>query len=86
MKKISILITVVSTFIVSLTQAQEVHHGESFELDAPLNATENIEYKATDYIHLKKGFLRHVPFHQVNDEFVGNYMISRRLLQNIRLL
>lgn len=56
MKKISILIAVVSTFIVGLTRAQEVYYGESFELDAPLNATENIEYKATDYIHLKKGF------------------------------
>ena len=33
MKKISILVAVVSTFIVGLTRAQEVYYGESFELN-----------------------------------------------------
>ena len=56
MKKISILIAVVSTFIVGLTRAQEVHHGESFELNSPLTPNQSIEYKATNFIHLKKGF------------------------------
>lgn len=56
MKKISIFIAVVSTFIVGLTRAQEVHHGESFELNSPLTPNQSIEYKATNFIHLKKGF------------------------------
>ena len=56
MKKIGILIVAVSTFIVGLTRAQEVHRGESFELDSPLTSNQSIEYKANDFIHLKKGF------------------------------
>ena len=54
MKKISILIAVVSTFIVGLTRAQEVYYGESFELNSPLTPNQSIEYKANDFIHLKK--------------------------------
>ena len=56
MKKISILIVVVSTFIVGLARAQEVYHGESFELNSTLSPNQSIEYKANDFIHLKKGF------------------------------
>ncbi len=56
MKKISILVAVVSTFIVGLTRAQEVYYGESFELNSPLTPNQSIEYKANDFIHLKKGF------------------------------
>ena len=56
MKKISILIAVVSTFIVGLTRAQEVYYDESFELNSPLTPNQSIEYKANDFIHLKKGF------------------------------
>ena len=57
MKRISILIVVVSTFIVGLAWAQEVYHGESFELNSTLSPNQSIEYKANDFIHLKKGFL-----------------------------
>ncbi len=56
MKKTSILIAVVSTFIVGMTRAQEVYYGESFELNSPLTPNQSIEYKANDFIHLKKGF------------------------------
>ena len=56
MKKINILIAVVSIFIVGLAQAQEVHHGESFELDETLNASQSFEYLANSHISLNTGF------------------------------
>ena len=57
MKRMSIIIAVVSTMLVGLAQAQEVHHAESFELSSTLSPNQSIEYKANDFIHLKKGFL-----------------------------
>ena len=53
----SIIIAVVSTMLVGLARAQEVHHAESFELSSTLSPNQSIEYKANDFIHLKKGFL-----------------------------
>ena len=57
MKKPSIIIAAVICLITALAQAQEVYHGESFELNNPLPSNQSIEYKANNYIHLKKGFL-----------------------------
>ena len=39
-----------------VSKGQETHQGESFELDGTLVSTRSFEYKANNYIWLKKGF------------------------------
>lgn len=54
--KILIVFAVAMAFL-PVAVAQEVHYGESFELNAPLNANQSHEYYANDYIDLGTGFL-----------------------------
>jgi RHS repeat-associated protein len=56
MKRKNIVISIISVMLIGLTQAQEVYYGDSFELNGALNANQSFEYKAIDFIHLKKGF------------------------------
>ena len=51
-----ILITFSLLMVASLVMAQEIHTGESFELNAPIPSTESHEYQATAYVKLQPGF------------------------------
>ena len=50
------LLTAALASCVFMSQAQNVHHGESFGLGSTLEPTESHEYYANDYIDLKTGF------------------------------
>ena len=54
-----ILITFSLLMVASLVMAQEIHTGESFELNAPIPSTESHEYQATVYVKLQPGFQSH---------------------------
>ena len=54
-----ILITFSLLMVASLVMAQEIHTGESFELNAPIPSTESHEYQATAYVKLQPGFQSH---------------------------
>jgi hypothetical protein len=45
--------------VASLVMAQEIHTGESFELNAPIPSTESHEYQATVHVKLQPGFQSH---------------------------
>lgn len=49
--------TFLLVFLTAFAWAQQVHHGESFELDEPVQPIGNDEYRATQYISLERGFL-----------------------------
>lgn len=51
------LLTAALALCAFVSQAQNIHHGESFELNRTLNSQESHEYTASNYIELKKGFL-----------------------------
>ena len=57
MKREIIVIFILSVLFFDLARGQNINYGESFELDGTLNAGQSFEYKAKDYIYLKKGFL-----------------------------
>lgn len=50
------LLTAALALCALVSGAQNVHHGESFELSSTLEPTENHEYYASNYIDLKTGF------------------------------
>ena len=54
-----ILITFSLLMVASLVMAQEIHTGESFELNAPIPSTESHEYQATVHVKLQPGFQSH---------------------------
>ncbi len=54
-----------------VSQAQNIHHGESFELSSTLEPTESHEYYANDYIDLKTGF--HSEPDRGNHSFLESY-------------
>ena len=56
MKRRNIAIVVFSVLFFGMAQSQEVNYGESFELNGTLNPNQSVEYKAKDFICLKKGF------------------------------
>ena len=50
------LLTAALALCAFVSQAQNIHHGESFGLGSTLEPTESHEYYANDYIDLKTGF------------------------------
>lgn len=54
-----------------VSQAQNIHHGESFGLGSTLEPTESHEYYANDYIDLKTGF--HSEPDRGNHSFLESY-------------
>lgn len=56
MKTRYIIAAITTAFFGVALQAQNVYHGDSFELNSTLPAEQTIEYRAMDYIMLKKGF------------------------------
>lgn len=56
MKTRIIIVIAAAMALVSAAKAQNVHYGESFELNSTLNANQSHEYYANSYIDLKTGF------------------------------
>ncbi len=50
------LLAVAQMLCTPLAYAQNIHQGEVFELNTPLNSQESHAYTASNYIELKKGF------------------------------
>ena len=48
--------TFLLVFLAAFAWAQQVHHGESFELDEPVQPIGHDEYRATSHISLMPGF------------------------------
>ena len=48
--------TLLLVFLAALAWAQQVHHGEFFELDEPVQPIGHDEYRATSHISLMPGF------------------------------